>query len=227
MSASKQQEYMDIVIVSCGKNETLRTLTQNTINSCINSGDNFKFYVIETCLNFSYKYATTINYKREVFNYNHCLNVAFRYCKNKYIAFCNNDLLFEKNWAKNMLHVFKAHNYLSLSPYEPRIHKGRHGAAGNHLIEGHQIATHITGWCICVDRDIFKKIKQFNESVDFWYSDNIYGDQLKKHNIKHALVCNSIVRHLESQTLKRETHPMRHRLTTAQTAKYFNAKKKL
>jgi hypothetical protein len=34
----------------------------------------------------------------------------------------------------------------------------------------------------------------------FWYSDNVYADELLKHGIKHALVTRSKVDHIVSQT---------------------------
>ena len=81
----------------------------------IESGD-FNFYVIETCREYEYKYATTILNIEKEFNYNKCLNIGTKYSNDQYIAYCNNDLLFHKDWAKNILHVFKAHEYLSLCP---------------------------------------------------------------------------------------------------------------
>ena len=47
------------------------------------------------------------------------------------------------------------------------------------------------------------RIGGFDYPVNFWYSDNVYAEQLKAAGIKHALVGNSIVRHLESQSLRK------------------------
>lgn len=50
------------------------------------------------------------------------------------------------------------------------------------------------GWCIFQKREIYDYI-HLSEDIDFWYSDNDYAEQLKKQNIKHALIKNSIVHH--------------------------------
>jgi len=42
---------------------------------------------------------------------------------------------------------------------------------------------------------------KLSERVSLWYSDNIYADELIRNGIKHALVKNSVVKHLGSATI--------------------------
>jgi hypothetical protein len=66
-----------------------------------------------------------------------------------------------------------------------------------------------------------------NEGVSFWYSDNIYGEQIKHAGVKHALVCSSFVTHLGSSTLRAVRDPkMKRRLTTEQK-KSFEVQKNI
>ena len=58
----------------------------------------------------------------------------------------------------------------------------------------------LIGWCLFMKRDIFSIIGDLDENIEFWYSDNDYGNTLKKHHIKHALITNSKVTHLGSQS---------------------------
>lgn len=200
-------------------------MTQNAINSCLNSGDGFNIYVIETCIKHKYEYATTIYNIKPDFNYNECLNIGTRHSKGRYIAYCNNDLIFYDKWAENILHVFEAHKYLSLCPNFPRSNF----ADDDYIIEGYLIGQHIPGWCICVDRDIWKTLGAFSERIEFWYSDDVYKAQLLKYGIKHGLVCNSVVEHIEggSMTLKYEKRKIQNKLTNSQDGKFRNALKNL
>jgi len=100
---------------------------------------------------------------------------------------------------------------------------------------GYQVRFHIAGWCIGVDREMFKAIGGFNEAVRFWYSDNLYAEQLKIADVKHALVCNAFVKHIDfgSKTLKSLSSQEEMKLTRAQKNIYdkevrriWNAKKK-
>ena len=55
------------------------------------------------------------------------------------------------------------------------------------------------GWCIVANREVFPKIGFLDEMFDFYYADNDYAMTLKYNNVKHALVCNSHVNHLEKK----------------------------
>jgi GT2 family glycosyltransferase len=127
------------------------------------------------------------------FNYNRCLNMGIALTNSRYIALCNNDLYFERNWAKNAVKAMQAGGYLSACP------SGRHIFRG--VIEGYKVGVHILGWCIIVDRAIFDKIGKLSEVVNFWFSDDVYAVQLRCAGIKHILVGNSKVKHFRSRTL--------------------------
>lgn len=221
----------DIIIVSATKNDYFKVMTQNAINSCINSGGDFKFYVIETFnFNVKYEHAEVIYYKDE-FNYHKCMNLGISRSDSAIIAICNNDIIFHDKWATNIAHVFKYHpEYDSLCPYCPGYHDNIHKIPkGDHLKEGWDTGRLVPGWCIVFRRSILKKIGKLNEEVGFWYSDNIYCQQLITHRIKHALVCNSFVEHLQSgsRTLYTETKERQGELTHKQKKLYQNAKKSL
>lgn len=188
-------------------------MTQNAIRTAVkNSGMSVGMIaVVEQCLlarNFFAKDSKllttkqkekgvkgkTLYYKTE-FNYNWCLNLGFSVCTSRYTAFCNNDLLFESGWAKNAVEAMQKGGYLSASPTPRHIFKGVH--------EGYKIGKQLLGWCIITDREVFERIGRFDEAVTFWYSDDVYADQLKRAGIKHILVGNSRVKHLGSVTLRK------------------------
>ena len=115
---------------------------------------------------------------------------------------CNNDLRFMPNFWQELQKGFDA-GYLSLSPLCPLLH-GKHVKRPEQFLKGNIVREQLMGWCIAVDRSIFKKIGKLNEKVEFWYSDNSYGDQLTAAGLTHALCLRSHVYHLHfgSNTLK-------------------------
>ena len=208
---------MDIILVSNGRNQYLRTLTQHTIDTCVMSSSlvNFHFIVVEQVNRVVYRIpnTTTIHYDFE-FNYNRCLNLGLKYSTSKYVALCNNDLDFRPYWAENII-TSMGDTYLSASP-------SRYGRRQG-VVEGYEIAKHINGWCIVINRKLLDYIGKLDEGVKFWYSDDIYADQLKTKGIKHILVNHSLVRHLGSRTLRTGRGKD---LMHAQRKNYIEARKK-
>ena len=196
---------VSVVIVSYDKSPYHRSLTENAIKSCIESEDHVEIIVVETNPKAKpYEQSTTLYWEKE-FNYNACLNFARKHCHSKYIAFCNNDLIFEKAWASNLIHAIQKYGLLSVCPYS-RTSYLRH-PVGNHAYMGSDVHRTVLGWCIFVDKGIFSIIGDFDESVAFWCSDDLYAKQLRDYKIKHALVCNAFVNHIDggSKTLSTET----------------------
>ena len=90
---------------------------------------------------------------------------------------------------------------------------------GDFIYEGYNIGVHVTGWCIFVTKEAIQKIGQIDESYDFWYSDNVYANQLKAHGLRHGLFCNIQIDHLGSKTLK--TLPIRQQRRYSVNTKYY------
>ena len=211
-------ESIDIVVVSNNVSPTLWAMTHNALRTATE----YAGMEVGQCITIEQsrtaqpqKIGKTIRYGFE-FNYNRCLNLGFSISRSKYIAFCNNDLLFERNWAVNVVNAMKAGNYLSACP------SGRHQFAG--VREGYKVGVHITGWCIICDRDLFDIIGKFDEVVSFWYSDNVYAVQLICAGVKHALVGNSRVKHFKSKTLSKISED-RDARTKGQKEIFINYKK--
>lgn len=187
-------ESIDLVIVANSFTVNLWVMTAQAIKSARKYAgmEVGKIVVMEQSRSSrDYPDAKTIRYTFE-FNYNKCLNAGRSFCQSKYIAFCNNDLYFENNWAVNAVNAMKENNLMSVSPTRRHIFQG--------VRLGYRIGVHVLGWCIIVDRKIFDYIGQFDEPVNFWFSDNVYAVQLQCAGIKHGLVGNSLVRHYTSRT---------------------------
>src|ERR1700761_361091 len=103
---------IDIIILSYAKNEALTKLTEQTIATLLTSEDpeKIKFNVLVVESNkaikpFQFKNSTTI-YPDDNFGFNKYLNVGVNATSSPYIGLCNNDLIFHKGWASEILKAF-------------------------------------------------------------------------------------------------------------------------
>jgi GT2 family glycosyltransferase len=203
---------IDVVMPADSTRIGLRTMTQDTINSLIASEDmEFNIVVVDGNKNTEgFAGAKTITYDFP-FNYHRCVNLGLQYGNSDVVAICNNDLLFDRFWLTKTL-VAMGETYLSASPNnKASTQKG--------VIVGYDVARILLGWCIVVKRKIFEQIGKLDEVVSFWYSDNVYAEQLRRAGIKHILVLDARVTHLTSRTLRemRDKH-----LITVNQKKIFN-----
>jgi len=219
--AKGDSEMVSVVIVSNAYDDAALRVTTRCVRSAVDSGVH-EVIVVEQQPTVNHFGAKTLHYSFP-FNYNKCLNFGIKHAKGDYYAACNNDLVFTFDWWAKLRPIF-ALGYGSLSPLERRTAKEYGLVEGYHYHEGYQIRKHLTGWCFVITKEAYKTIGKFDESVMFWYSDNIYADQLIHKDIKHAIVCCSFVDHVESYTLNRSKN--KKELTSDQTKAYNAARRK-
>ena len=216
---------IDIIIISLAKDQELKSLTEKCVKSLIESEDKIQFniFIIESnrsehFKNLSYIKNLKVIHPSVQFGYNRYLNIGLRLSSSEYVCLCNNDLIFHKGWATNILKAMQNDpELLSASPYSTNPHKTRFGLNVSDNIEyGYDIRRYLAGWCIFQKRKIYSYIGLFDESFVFWYADNDYSETIKKKGIKHALVLNSVVEHVESKTLNKNDQATRRKLTQEQ-----------
>ena len=190
----------DLIIVS-QSNGNLSQITQQCIDSARQDGAELNIIVVETGNPYKYDVDKIIEYNG-MFNYNRALNLGLKYVKNEVHILANNDLIFQPGWSK-IGELMKLNGYHSASAISSGM---THLQKGDFVYEGYEIEQILTGWCIFADRYCIEKIGKLDESVSFWFSDNLYALQIKEAGIKHGLFANCQVDHLVSQTLKRQPH---------------------
>lgn len=199
---------LSVIILTLTNSEELYKMTLNCINSLKESETNvnFEIIIIESnknylVSNFKYPDFVKVIIPDVKFNFHQYLNIGIKASSGDYIALCNNDLIFHKKWFSEILKITELDSsILSFSPvstvnvdYE------------NIYQIGYKVRTHIMGWCIVANKKLFNKIGYLDETFDFYYADNDYAMTLKSKNIKHAVVFNSKVEHLEKRSSKKET----------------------
>lgn len=201
---------VDVIIISDAKNDALKHLTAQTLNTLFASEENVTFYayIIESSnADFSHvhKNVKTIHPTKE-FGYHRYLNIGRKLGSSEYVCLCNNDLKFHKNWASNMINEMERNKLLSASPMSVDHNTAKFNLKQNSgVLFGYEIAKHVAGWCIFQKRSIYSIIGDLDERFIFWYCDNDYSMTLKKNNIKHGLVTSSRVDHIVSKTLNTKT----------------------
>lgn len=209
---------IDIIILSYAKDDYLQALTKQTVETLFDSEDpkeiKFNVLVIESNKTLHpYQFAnTTTIYPAETFGFNKYLNIGIKSTNNPYLCLCNNDLVFHKGWATEILKAMTADpKLLSATPYCPNFHQDTGFDANGPVIEGH-FGTFV-GWCFFVKREVFNTIGLLDEKFNFWYADADYCQLLKKYHIKNCLIPSSKVTHLGSESLKTTNKKEQLRLT--------------
>lgn len=188
---------VDVCIISYAKTDMLKKVTEMGIKTLLSSETDVKFnvFVIESNRLVKYDFPNTQTiYPSIGFNYNAYLNMARSIGKAEYVFLANNDLTYQKGWASNIIKEMKKNPLiLSVSPFCPQMQSRKDFP--NDVYYGYTIRKELLGWALFQQRKIYDIIGKLNEGVNFWFSDNIYSDQLIFNKIQHMLVVNSVVNH--------------------------------
>lgn len=210
--------FYDLIIVARSSDDYLIQMTQE----CIDSAGADNVILVETSGKLvDYNGVDIIMQYNEDFNYNRALNMGLAHAKGDVHILANNDLIFH-NWrtiGDDMLY----NGFDSASAW----YDGCPFPQGDYIYPGEYIASHLTGWCIFITQEALRKIDKISEEVEFWYSDNVYALQLKRHGLKHGLFCNSRVDHIGSQTLKTMPIRLKRHYSHGQIPKYRLCERKI
>lgn len=221
----------DVVILSFAKTDAHRQVTQNCIDSIINTttSPELKTNIVVVESNhslapFSFPGSLKTIYPKTKFGYHKYMNIGISELGGPFVCMCNNDLIFHEGWAEEILSAFeKDEGLASVSPRCPDFHKNIATGSNQKLFYGYEIQQQVAGWCIVARRTLLNRIGPLDEKFVFWYCDNDYARTLQKNNLKHALVLEAKVTHLHSFTSSREK-PERWFYLTRFQEHYFNYK---
>lgn len=203
---------INFIILTNTISEKIYSMTQNAINSIVNSKDaDFPFdekriFIIESNKQtiFNYTNSKTILYDREKFNYNHAINIGLDFINadinddNNWFCFMNNDIICDDDW---LIEISKAYQKdKSIMSFSPQCIK----KCQNDVELGYVLGKHLQGYCFISNSQVIKAIEKFDETFDFYFQDDDYLEQIRMRQIKHACVKKSIVIHLGQQTTGKE-----------------------
>jgi len=194
---------IDVIILSFAKDEQLKGLTIQTVDTLLQSEDpgeiEFNIIVIESnqaIKPYQFENTKTI-FPNRTFGFNEFLNIGINATNNKYLCLCNNDLIFHQGWASALLDCVKQlnSNEVVLSPFCERSHQSF--AHISEPVEGY--FGYFAGYCFFTTREVLEFIGPLDQKISFWYADMDFIKLLEKYNIKHYLVPRSKVTHLVSR----------------------------
>jgi hypothetical protein len=190
----------DLIIVSQSKGNLIQ-VTQDCINSAREDNADLNIIIVETYFLTAYdNIDKNIKYEGD-FNYNRALNLGLKHATGDIHILANNDLIFKKGWSQ-IGDLMQSNNYHSASVMSQHTQGLKRG---DFIYEGYEIGKFLTGWCIFVDNYCLERIGKLDETVAFWYSDNIYACQLRAAGIPHGLFCNLRIDHITSKTLTQQS----------------------
>jgi hypothetical protein len=202
---------IDVVIVANYSTPELKRMTEECVLSLRQSEKEHSFNI------------TVQEDKGSDFNYNLLLCSGLSKGNGEWVILSNNDCIYHNKFFSMILMAHENGVAESFGCWNPNYHEKYLKKEQSHYY-GYRTSIEMTGWVIVTTRSILKQINfcsEENQRVSFFYSDNIYGDLLKKHNIKHALIRNSKVTHLLNQTLKTHSKEKQLELTKGQKQKYL------
>lgn len=143
----------------------------------------------------------------EQFNFHHFFNIGIENTKGEFLAFCNNDILFEKSWWSAILKVKQANpKFMCFSPLDrsyPMMSEEVMPSSKEYYI-GWENKKHFAAWCFVWERKVFDIIGKFDETFDFYSADDDELMTLRKYAIPNVLVTASEVKHISQVVTKKD-----------------------
>lgn len=204
---------VDVICLTKTSNRDLWVITDTAIDMLHDSEKNYQFKVhlveSENQPYSNYKNITNYIKPNESFNYNRFINLCKPYLTSDWVLIINNDIRFERGWFSKIVEVHSRRQDIeSFSPKCPilysKYYRGHFVGTDEEYHENYKVSEFLSGWCYVMKKRVFDIVYPWDEQFDLYYQDNDYAEKIKSLGIKHALVRDSIVSHLGSQTIDKK-----------------------
>lgn len=143
----------------------------------------------------------------EKFNFHRFLNIGVNKSDGEFVALCNNDIVFEKNWWSAIMKVKQTNpKFMCFSPLDrsyPMMSEEVMPSSKKYYI-GWENKKHFAAWCFVWERKVFDIIGKFDETFDFYSADDDELMTLRKYAISNVLVTASEVKHISQVVTKKD-----------------------
>ena len=202
---------LSVVILSYAIDEEVYQMNCCAVDSLFASeqwGDGYlEVLLMESNRESAYKYDSRVRVIKpeEKFGFHRFFNIGLEQTSGEFIAFCNNDIVFEKGWWSAIMKVKKEHpRFMCFSPVDSSYPlMAEEIAKGKDYVIGWENKRHFAAWCFVWERKVFKTIGRFDETFDFYSADNDELLTLRKYAIPNVLVTESEVKHLSQVVTKK------------------------
>lgn len=215
-------ETLSVIFLSYAIDDNIHRMNLNAIDSLLESeawdDGGLEILLMESCKSSSYGYPEGVQVivPDEPFNFHGYFNIGIKRSTGKFLAFCNNDIIFEKGWYSAIMDVKSKHpRFKCFSPLDG----SRPGMSPEALprdkayYKGWDYGKYFAPWCFVWERSVFKTIGLFDERFEFYAADADETNTLRYYAIPSVVVTASEVRHLASQSVSRERKINDHTVT--------------
>lgn len=204
---------LSIIILSYAIDNEIYQMNCRCIDSLLSSEQwktgELDILLIESNKQVSYIYPDIVRVivPDEQFNFHRFFNIGIENTKGEYLAFCNNDIVFEKNWWSEIMKVKHANpKFMCFSPLDrsyPMMSEEAMPSSKSYYI-GWENKKHFAAWCFVWERKVFDIVGKFDETFDFYSADDDELMTLRKYAIPNVLVTASEVKHISQVVTKKD-----------------------
>lgn len=154
---------------------------------------------------YTYDSRVRILVPEEKFGFHRFFNIGLEQTSGDFVAFCNNDIVFQPGWWSAIMKIQKAYpRFMCFSPVDSNYPMmAEEIATGKEYTIGWENKRHFAAWCFVWERKVFKTIGLFDETFDFYSADDDELQTLRYYAIPNVLVTGSEVKHLNQMVTKK------------------------
>lgn len=206
---------LSVIILSYAIDEEIYRMNCRAIESLCSSEDwrldngdwTLEILLIESNREAAYAYDERVRVIKpnEKFGFHRFFNIGLDNTSGEFVAFCNNDIVFEKGWWNAIMKVKTQHpKFMCFSPVDSSYPMmAEEIAKGKEYVIGWENKRHFAAWCFVWERKVFETIGRFDETFDFYSAD---GDELQTLHywaIPNVMVAGCEVKHLSQVVTKK------------------------
>lgn len=232
---SSIQIKLSVIILTNTLDDEIYVINRNCIQSLLDSENWDELGGIEILLMESNKEAEFVYDAKvelitpdEPFNFNRFFNIGIERSKGKFIALCNNDIIFSPGWFSEIL---KVQSNLKDTLCFSTINRKYRSMSVDLFPDNHDYyfgwnnKSHFSPWCFVLDREIFPVIGKLDETFDLFYADDDFLMTLRRYSLNNVLVTKSHVEHLGQQVInklnKKESYEIKYKKDYSIPDKYL------
>lgn len=202
---------LSVIILSYAIDEEIYRINCRAIESLFASEDwsygELEVLLMESNREATYQYDERVRVivPEEKFGFHRFFNIGLDNTSGEFVAFCNNDIVFEKGWWSAIQKVKAQHpKFMCFSPVD-----GSYPMMAEEIAKGKEYEIgwvnkrHFAAWCFVWERKVFKPIGRFDETFDFYSADDDELQTLHYWAIPNVLVTGSEVKHLSQVVTKK------------------------
>lgn len=221
------KDKLSVIILSYALDDDIYHLNKQAIETLLSSevwpSGSLQILLIESNKENPYQYPypnVEVLIPNEKFGFHRFFNIGIEHTDGEYLAFCNNDIIFHKNWFSAIREV--ADNRQRFLCFSPIDDSGNYPKMSPEALprekafyKGWEHQKHFAPWCFVWKRKVFDITGPFDETIDFYGADCDEQNMMSRNALWSVVCTKSIVNHLAGQTaiLKQSAVDNQYRIT--------------